>query len=1234
VAALMLAVAGLARFDAFRPQAVSATAAAQAPAPASASQAGAVTARPLRLLFLGHEQRNHNSHALFALLASPLARRGIQLTHVNTPAEALVPEKLAYYDGIVIYGNHETITPEQDKALSDFVNGGKALIALHSASFMFRQSPTYIPMVGGQFLRHGTGEFSAEIVQPNHPAMAGVQPFTTWDETYVHNRHNPVDRTVLMERVDAEGREPYTWVRTQGQGRVFYTAFGHDQRTWSNPGFHALVEAGIKWAVPEVARQAFAAFTMPQVAYAEGFNVPNYEQRNPAPKYQLPFREPDAAKFIVAPAEFDITLFASEPDIVKPIAFNFDERGRLWVIEALDYPNEMLGGAPGDDRIKILEDTNGDGKADKFTVFAEGLNLPTSIVFYKGGIIVSSAPNFLYLKDTNGDDKADVREVFSRGWGTNDTHAMASNLMYGHDNYVWGTVGYSGYNGEMNGKQMQFGQGMYRFKPDGTDFDYIAGATNNTWGLGLSETFDVFGSTANNDPSFHVAIPNRYFQGLEGIPNGTAGGRGVGPGYKSIGQFYPVHPMTPYIRQVDVFGGFTAGAGHQLYTARAFPKEFWNRVALIAEPTAHVLAQGALEKSGSGFVTRDGWNLMASAEEWFAPVHAQVGPDGAVWMADWYNFIIQHNPTPTGYSNGRGNAYESSLRDHMRGRIYRVAYKGAPAQPKRSLSLGDPNGLLSALASDNMFWRLHAQRLIIERGQRDLVPQLLALVRNRSVDSLGLNGAALHALWTLQGLGEFGATPNDAYRAAVDALKHPAAGVRKAAAMVLPKTPAAAKALIDAGALADTDLHTRLAVVLVLADMPQSPEIGPALFKASQVKENYEDQWLGRALYVAAMRHVDGFTEAARADKQPAQPFTSLPVALRLPTNVRPDWRAPAVSDITANWKDIQVPGNWETRGLPDFDGSVWFTRTFDAATTGAATVTLGQMRNTGEAWLNGQLITPLTGGRRGGGPPPAPAAAAPAAGAVVGRGAAAAPAAPAAAGAGRGGPGGALEVAAGVIRQGQNTLTVRITNPRNDGGFMSEPDAMFVQLGATRTPLAGTWKYRIERQTNAGPMYAGPRDLATHVAFIKAGGLASGVAAGVTLPAPGAPPAVPLTAVEQQRFNVGREVYSTICVSCHQPDGLGADKVAASIVGSPLALGTPSVPVRILLHGKQGTVGLMPALGTSLSDEQIASVLTYIRREWGHSASAVDPALVRETRTTVGNRTRPWTNDELAGVR
>ena len=507
---------------------------------------------------------------------------------------------------------------------------------------------------------------------------------------------------------------------------------------------------------------AFQQLKMPDVGYVDGMSVPNYENRDPAPKYQLPFEVNDAMKFIQVPAEYRSSLFATEPEIVKPITFAFDERGRMWIVETVDYPNEPLGGKPGDDRIRIIEDTNGDGRADKFTVFADHLNIPTSIVFGNGGLIVAQPPHILFLKDTDGDDKADERKILSTGWGQTDTHATLSNLQYGMDNYIWGVVGYSGFKGEINGKQFAFAQAAFRFKPDGSDFEVMTGSTNNTWGLGFSETFDVFGSTANNDPSWNMAIANRYFDGIEGLP--TPGQRGVGSGYQSIAAFYAVHPLTPYIRQVDVFNGYTAGAGHYLYTARSFPKEYWNRVAFINEPTAHVIGQGIVEKQGAGFVTRDGWNLVAGAEEWFAPVHTQVGPDGAVWFSDWYNFITQHNPTPQGFSNGAGNAYESQLRDHRRGRIYRVAYKNAPVAPKRSLSKTDTAGLLEALASDNMLWRLSAQRLLVERGQKDVVPQLQALVKNTTVDAIGINGGAMHALWTLKGLGELDAPTSELVR--------------------------------------------------------------------------------------------------------------------------------------------------------------------------------------------------------------------------------------------------------------------------------------------------------------------------------------------------------------------------------------------------------------------------------------------------------------------------------------
>jgi uncharacterized protein len=199
----------------------------------------------IKVLFLGHNSTHHESARFAPMLKSALAPDGIEIAYTADPND-LNPETLAKYDALLIYANHTTITPEQEKALLDFVASGKGLLPIHSASYCFQNSPAYIALVGAQFLRHGTGEFTADIVKPDHPVMRGITPFQVWDETYVHTKHNQ-DRTVLMERVDAEGREPWTWVRTHGQGRVFYTAYGHDERAWGHPMFQRLLRNAVYW---------------------------------------------------------------------------------------------------------------------------------------------------------------------------------------------------------------------------------------------------------------------------------------------------------------------------------------------------------------------------------------------------------------------------------------------------------------------------------------------------------------------------------------------------------------------------------------------------------------------------------------------------------------------------------------------------------------------------------------------------------------------------------------------------------------------------------------------------------------------------------------------------------------------------------------------------------------------------------------------------------------------------
>jgi putative membrane-bound dehydrogenase-like protein len=580
--------------------------------------------------------------------------------------------------------------------------------------------------------------------------------------------------------------------------------------------------------------------------------IPNYEKRDPAPRYQLPLSPEESMKLVQLPIEFEMELFASEPMIINPMAMAWDERGRLYVIETVDYPNEVRTEG-GNDKIKILEDTDGDGKADKVTVFADKLNIPTSIMAVNGGILISMAPDFIFLKDTNGDDVADVREVVITGWGKSDTHAGPSNLKYGFDNKIWGVLGYSGFNGEVGGKSHSFGQGVYRFTPNASELEYLGSSSNNTWGLGFTEDFETFLSTANGQHSVYFSMANKFLKRpiFQGSANTVHG----------IDSHYDMPHLTPFLRQVDWFGGYTAAAGHNFYTARSFPESYWNRIAFVAEPTGRVLHKAVINPDGSSYKEKNGFNILASSDEWFSPVHAEVGPDGALWVADWYDFIIQHNPTPRGFENGEGNAYINPLRDSKNGRIYRISYKGGKDAKTFDLKDAKPSKLIEALKSDNLFWRMTAQRLIVERKEKSILSDLYSLIGNQSQDKVGINGPAINALWALHGLGELSGKNQEATDAVVKALSHPSAAVRKNALRVLPRNEASSKAILSSNLLRDADLHTRKEAFLALSEMPSSTEAAKKLMEEAKQEENGADPFLPQAIFAAVLTHPSEFAK-------------------------------------------------------------------------------------------------------------------------------------------------------------------------------------------------------------------------------------------------------------------------------------------------------------------------------------------------------------------------------------
>ena len=601
-------------------------------------------------------------------------------------------------------------------------------------------------------------------------------------------------------------------------------------------GFRPQLEAALS-ADRKSAWQAFLAQREPEVREKNG-NVANYEKRPEPLTFQKPYSVKGSMERTQVAADLKLVLFAAEPDIMKPIAFAWDARGRLWVAETRDYPHGVMEDQQkGNDSIKICEDTDGDGKADKFTVFADKLNIPTSLVFANGGVIVAQSPNFVFLKDTDGDDKADVRQVIITGWGIRDTHAQASSLSYGYDNWLRGAVGYSGFAGEVGGEKKNFAMGSYRFSADGAKLEFLHQFSNNTWGYGANAAGDSFGGTANNAPIFFGGIPATAW---------AKGSRGMSA--KRINLVDKAHTITPNFRQVDVMGGYTAAAGSTFIYSPQLPERLQGK-AMVCEPTMKLVGLMDVQPAGAGYVAKDGFSLVASSDEWMSPVFAEVGPDGAIWFADWQNFIIQHNPTPSvsrgGYAakTGVGGAHENDLRDHARGRIYRIVWdkSGAVAKAAQGESSAE---LLAGLSGGTQYGRLRAQRLIVEGKKQDLAPALRALVTKSAGEV-----AAIHALWSLHGLGELDAATHQA------ALLSASPELRRNAIRALGADAAAQKLFYGAGVVADKAPATRLAALVKLADFPTSPEVQTLVRQLAADPAVKSDEWLNEASRLLAKKH-------------------------------------------------------------------------------------------------------------------------------------------------------------------------------------------------------------------------------------------------------------------------------------------------------------------------------------------------------------------------------------------
>lgn len=808
--------------------------------------------RRAEVLFIGAGNKQSSKQATW--LSVELFKSGINLTYSDN-LSSLKFDYLNKFDGVVLLVDEKELSEERELALKKFLKEGKGVVALNSSANSFKNSAWYTNLVQDGFTDVGNGQTIVKIENVKHVLDSSINTIQVNNEKYTFK--TKTNQNIIGSAEINGSKQNYIWYGEENGGRFLYHVLGKNDDTWKNYHFLKTVSSAIWWSLGEGVQRLVNEFSIPNVSIYPD-SIADFTARYDVPKMQDPLAPESSMKLINTPVDFELKLFASEPNITNPIAMSWDEKGRLWVIEAVDYPNNFAKvKGKGNDRIVICEDTNGDGVADKFTEFAKGLNIATSLTFANDGVIVAMAPNFVFLKDTDGDDVADHEEIIMTGWSKGDTHAGPSNLQYGFDNKIWGVNGYAGYDGVVNGEKHIFSQGLYRFNPNGSDLEYLATTSNNTWGLGMSEDNNVFVSTANNTHSAFYSMPEKYLQ--RRVDN-IAGANPINSIQKIDGH-YEVHALTPNLRQVDVVGGFTSAAGHQMYTARDFPKSYWNSVAFVAEPTVRLLHNAIIEKDGAGFKEKDGWNLLSSSDEWFGPVHAEVGPDGAVWVLDWYNFIIQHNVFVPDQApsekilpfkeqvGGPGNAFESDLRDKKYGRVYRVLYKNGKHNENFKLSKDDPKGLIEALNSKNKFWRTHAQRLLVERKNADVEQDLIKIINNKSVDEIGLNAPAIHAIWTLKGLGLI--TKKEVNDAIVAALSHPSAGVRKAAIQVLDLNAKSFDKIALSNIFKDKNLNTRLAAFVKIADSAPFAAVVPVLKTAINDPVNAKDKWLSPALFAA-----------------------------------------------------------------------------------------------------------------------------------------------------------------------------------------------------------------------------------------------------------------------------------------------------------------------------------------------------------------------------------------------
>ena len=434
------------------------------------------------------------------------------------------------------------------------------------------------------------------------------------------------------------------------------------------------------------------------------------------PQKNVPIVDTDAeaerASFEVLEG-FEVNLFAADPLLAKPIQMNFDAGGRLWVASSEVYP-QIKPGQVANDKVVILEDTNDDGKADKTTVFADKLLIPTGIEPGDGGAYVANSTELLHLADTDGDGNADARKVVLSGFGTEDTHHILHTLRWGPDGMLYfnQSIYIHSHVETPWGVRRLLGGGIWQFRPESVLLDVFARGWVNSWGHHFDRWGQSFATDGAGGKGINYVLPGASYETAFGAKRLLDG----------------LNPGSPKYCGAEVVGG------------RHLPDD-WRGNILTNDFRANNVRRFVLSDDGAGYASRNLPNLITTRYPAFRPIDIKMGPDGAIYIADWYNPIIQHGEVD----------FRDPRRDHTRGRIWRVTAKGRPLVEKPRLVGAPTEHLLEALKAPEDWTRHFAKRVLKERGT-SVLPALAAWVKGLDPSDPEVEHHRLEGLWAYESL--------------------------------------------------------------------------------------------------------------------------------------------------------------------------------------------------------------------------------------------------------------------------------------------------------------------------------------------------------------------------------------------------------------------------------------------------------------------------------------------------